>query len=74
MVFNTADDNWLASEVQKYSADIGMYFFAQRAIAQKRSAVFRRKDRVNYYFGEGLRHAHNVPRDADDATRSGLQF
>ena len=61
MIFHSAQDDGLALEMGQDAAEVSVQFVAQRFVAEKRSAVFGREDRVHEYFGKGLRHVGMMP-------------
>ena len=55
VIFHPADNDGLAVEMGQDSTQVAVQFFAERAVAQERAAVFGREDGVNQDFGERLR-------------------
>jgi len=52
VVFHTANNNGLAIKLVQNAANVAVQFFAKTFVAQKRTAVFRGKNRVNQNFCE----------------------
>ena len=56
VVFNPANDDWLAIQVGQDAAQVSMQFFPQRMVSQKRTAIFGGKYGVNQNLRKGLWH------------------
>ena len=52
MIFRATCDHWLTIEIGQNPTEITVEFFAQSPVTQKRSAFFRRENRVHENFCE----------------------
>jgi len=60
VVFNPANEDWLAIKVGQDATEVTMQFFAQRVIAQEWAALFGGKHRVNQNLRKGLWHGCRI--------------
>ena len=58
VIFDTADHDWLAIEVGKYSSHVPVKFVAMCGFVEVFATIFCREHQVDQDLREGLRHAH----------------